>query len=147
MSTVPKTVVNDGDVEKFLSSVEPEQKRLDCFKLLEIFSSVTGEPAKMWGDAIVGFGTYHYTYASGRTGDWPVASFSPRKQSITLYVMPGFDEYADAAGYDPGEELKHLGPHTTSKACLYIKTLDGIDEKVLRRLIKKSVAAVKKMYG
>ena len=93
---------------------------------------VTGEKAVMWGDSIVGFGTYHYVYASGREGDWPVTGFAPRKQALTLYIMSGFDQY--------DELLARLGKHSTGKSCLYIKRLSDVDVDVLRELVAESVA-------
>ncbi len=139
MMAEAKTKLNDGSVEKFLNSVEDEQKRGDSFHLLKMMEEITGEPAKMWGDAIVGFGSYHYVYASGREGDWMLCGFSPRKASISLYLMAGFDEF--------GDELSVLGKHKSSKGCLYVKRLSDIDEKVLRRMIKKSNKIMKKRYG
>ena len=98
----------------------------------------TGKRAKMWGSSIVGFGEYHYKYASGREGDFMIVGFSPRKSSLTLYIMPGFSGYKD--------DLAKLGKYKTGKSCLYIKRLDDVDEKVLKRLIRKSVREMKKKY-
>jgi hypothetical protein len=92
----------------------------------------------MWGTAIVGFGTYHYVYKSGRTGDWPVIGFSPRKQNISIYIMPGF------SGYQP--LMKRLGKHKVGKSCLYVKKLEDIDLNVLDRLIEVSVADMRNRY-
>lgn len=128
--TEPKTKVNDGDVEAYLNRVEPEQKRQDSFAILQLMREVTGEEAKMWGDSIVGFGSYHYKYASGREGDWPVTGFAPRKQSLTIYITSGFEHYEDL--------LEGLGKFTTGKGCLYIKTLEDVDEAKLRQLVKRS---------
>ncbi|MCO5207271.1 MAG: DUF1801 domain-containing protein, partial [Anaerolineae bacterium] len=91
---------------------------------------VTGEPGALWGTSIVGFGTYHYKYASGREGDWFVTGFSPRKQNMTLYIMPGFEQYNDL--------LSKLGKHKTGKSCLYINKLDDVDLDVLRELVAQS---------
>lgn len=134
-----KTKLNDGSVEVFLNTVADEQKRADSFNLLKMMHEISGEPAKMWGDAIVGFGSYHYIYASGREGDWMLAGFSPRKANISVYLMAGFDEL--------GDELSTLGKHKSSKGCLYVKKLSDIDEKVLRKMIKKSIVIMKKRYG
>ena len=134
-----KTKLNDKSVEDFLNTVEDEQKRKDSFELLKIMQEISGEPAKMWGSAIVGFGSYHYVYASGREGDWMLSGFSPRKASITLYLMAGFDQM--------GDELASLGKHKVGKGCLYVKSLSDIDEKVLRKMIKKSIAIIRKRYG
>lgn len=131
-----KTKVNDGDVDVFLDSIEDQRKRGDCFRLSKIFYEVTGELPKMWGDSIVGFGTYHYKYASGREGDWFLAGFSPRKQNLTLYVMAGFGRSKDLMGT--------LGKYKTGKSCLYINSLDDIDVEVLKELIRSSVAFLRK---
>lgn len=92
---------------------------------------VTGEEPEMWGDSIVGFGSYHYKYESGREGDWFVTGFSPRKQNLTLYIMSGFDEYDNL--------ISRLGKYKTGKSCLYIKKIDDVDQDVLQELVKKSV--------
>ena len=126
-----KTKRNDGSVEDFLNSVEDEAKRDDCYQVLNIMKEITGEEPKMWGGSIVGFGSYHYKYASGREGDWFVTGFSPRKQALTLYIMAGFSKY--------DELMSKLGKYKTGKSCLYIKKLDDIDEEVLRELITTSV--------
>ena len=134
-----KTKLNDSSVEAFLNAVEDDQKRADSFKLLKMMEEISGEPAKMWGTNIVGFGTYHYVYASGREGDWMLTGFSPRKASISVYLMAGFEEFDD--------ELAGLGKHKVGKGCLYVKTLSDIDEKILRKMIKKSIGIMKKRYG
>lgn len=131
-----KTRMNDSSVECFLSSVENEKRREDSFKILEIMKKVTGEEPKMWGDSIVGFGSYHYKYASGREGDWFITGFSPRKQNLTVYIMSGFTRYDDL--------LSQLGKHKTGKSCLYINKLEDIKTEVLEKLITESVTAVKK---
>jgi hypothetical protein len=133
-----KTKLNDGSVEDFLNTVEDDQKRADSYQLVKIMEEITGEPATMWGDAIVGFGSYHYVYASGREGDWMLTGFSPRKANLSVYLMAGFDQFAD--------ELSALGKHKSSKGCLYVKRLSDIDEKVLRKMIKKSNEIMKKRY-
>lgn len=125
-----KTRPTDQDVLDFLESVEHKTRREDGLRLLEIMQEETGEDAVMWGSSIVGFGSYHYTYESGREGDMPLVGFSPRKQSMTLYIMPGFDDY--------DEMLDDLGKHKTGKSCLYVNKLADVDEGVLRRLIKES---------
>lgn len=127
----PKTKKNDASVEAFLHSVD-KKRQDDCFALLELMREATGAEATMWGSAIVGFGEYRYTYAGGRTGDWPVIAFSPRKQNLTLYLSSGFDGYDDL--------LAKLGKHSVSKACLYIKRLADVDTDVLRQLVEASVA-------
>ena len=126
-----KTKPNDQSVEGFLNKVPDEKKRQDSFTILELMKQVTGDKPIMWGDSIIGFGTYKYKYASGRQGEWPVTGFSPRKQNLTIYIMSGFDEYDDL--------LTQLGKHSTGKSCLYIKKMEDIDQDVLRELISKSV--------
>lgn len=125
-----KTQKNDGDVEAFLHSVENKRRREDSFVILDLMREVTGEPGALWGTSIVGFGSYHYKYASGREGDWFVTGFSPRKQNMTLYIMPGFEQYNDL--------LSKLGKHKTGKSCLYINKLDDVDLDVLRELVAQS---------
>ena len=131
-----KTKRNKGNVEAFINGVHDEKKRQDSFKILELMKKVTGNEPEMWGDSIVGFGSYHYKYASGREGDWLATGFSPRKQNMTLYIMDGFDEYE--------ELLSQLGKHKTGKSCLYINKLEDVDLQVLRKLVKKSMAHVNK---
>jgi hypothetical protein len=130
-----KTTPNDQDVEQFLNSVNDERKRKDSFTILELMKQVTGIEPRMWGSSIVGFGSYHYKYGSGREGDMILAGFSPRKQNLTLYNMGGFKRYDDL--------LKKLGKHTTGKGCLYIKRLDDVDLTTLKSLIEESVKHVK----
>jgi len=125
-----KTKVHDGDVKAYLNNVEPEKKRQDSLAILELMKEVTGEEPKMWGETIVGFGNYHYKYESGREGDWFLTGFAPRKQSLTLYIMAGFEQYE--------ELLADLGKYTTGKGCLYIKKLEDVDESKLRKLVKLS---------
>ena len=126
-----KTKLNDKSVLKFINSVPDEKKRRDSHTILEIMKNITKEEPRMWGDSIVGFGSYCYKYESGREGDWFLTGFSPRKQNFSVYIMSGFKEY--------GELLKKLGKHKTSKSCLYFKSLDELDIKTLKELIKKSV--------
>ena len=132
-----KTTPNDQDVEQFLNSVEDERKRKDSFMILELMKQVTGIEPRMWGSSIVGFGSYHYKYESGREGDMILAGFSPRKQNLTLYNMGGFERYDDL--------LKKLGKHTTGKGCLYIKRLDDVDLPTLKSLIEESFKHVKQL--
>ncbi len=127
-----KTTPNTKSVTQFLNSIADETKRRDCKTLLGIMERITKHPPKMWGSSIVGFGSYHYKYASGREGDWFVTGFSPRKQNLTLYIMSGFRRY--------GGLLEKLGNYKTGKSCLYIKRLDDVDRKVLEQLIAESVA-------
>jgi len=124
----PKTTRNDEDVAAFLATVADEKRRADAQAACALFAEVTGAEPTMWGASIIGFGAYHYRYASGREGDWPAVALSPRKQALTLYVSEGFDAYADLLG--------RLGPHRTGKSCLYVKRLADVDEKALRELVK-----------
>ena len=126
-----KTKANDASVEEFLNAVPDEKKRADAFRVLAIMSEATGEEAQMWGDAIVGFGSYHYKYASGREGDAPLIGFSPRKANLALYITSDFDRY--------GALMDRLGKFTTGKACLYVKRLSDVDEATLRELVRQSV--------
>lgn len=134
-----KTQPTDADVLEFINQVDDERKRQDSLDILAMMSEVTGEDATMWGPSIIGFGTYHYRYASGREGDAPLAGFSPRKQNLTIYLENGFDQYAELLG--------KLGKHTTSKACLYIKRLADVDQAVLRELVERSVAHTQQIHN
>ena len=126
-----KTQKNEGDVEAFLAGVDDDTKRADSLELLEMMRDITGETGAMWGSSIVGFGSHHYTYASGKEGEWFEVGFSPRKQNLTLYIMPGFDRYEGL--------LEKLGKHSIGKSCLYIKRLEQVDRAVLRELVEASV--------
>jgi len=126
-----KTKPNDQNVERFLNGITDEKKRQDCFTILELMKQITQTEPKMWGSSMVGFGSYHYKYESGREGDSFLTGFSPRKQNLTLYIMAGFDQYE--------ELLKTLGKHKTGKSCLYIKRIEDIDLSTLKKLIEQSV--------
>ncbi|RKD86325.1 DUF1801 domain-containing protein [Mangrovibacterium diazotrophicum] len=128
-----KTKANDQSVEAFLQKVEPTKKRDDSFKLLEMMKRLSGLEPTMWGESIVGFGTYHYKYASGREGNWFQIGFSPRKQNFSVYLMS-----CDAAN-DLSDELERLGKHKTGKACLYFNKLADIDTSVLEEMIVKAL--------
>lgn len=130
-----QTKVTKASVTAFLNKVDDEQKRADAFEILRIMKQVSKQEPKMWGPAIVGFGSYHYKYESGREGDMPLIAFSPRKQYLTLYVLMGADHEAPL--------LKKLGKHTRSKVCLYIKKLSDVDMGVLKDFIAKSFQASK----
>lgn len=134
-----KTKLTDQSVEAFLDAVADERKRQDCYTVLELMKEATGAEPKMWGDSIVGFGSYHYKYASGREGDWPLVGFSPRKQNLTLYIMAGFDHY--------DELMARLGKYTTGKSCLYLKRLTDVSLPVLRELVRQSAEHVAKTNG
>jgi Domain of unknown function (DU1801) len=135
-----KTQRNDSSVAAFIDAVEDETKRQDCRKLLEIFKQCTGEEPAMWGTSIVGYGSYHYkSERSSQEGDWMMTGFSPRKQTLTIYIMPGFDKYQ--------ELLAKLGKHTSSVSCLYIKKLADVDLKILEKIIKNGYLEMKKTHG
>ena len=129
-----KTKRNDRSVTDFLNGVADEKKRKDCLTILEAMKQITKEEPKMWGDSIVGFGSYHYKYASGREGDWFLTGFSPRKQNLTLYIMSGFSSY--------GKLLGQLGKHKTGRSCLYVKRLEDIDMEVLKEMVTRSIEEV-----
>lgn len=131
-----KTKPTNLSVSAFLRAIKDERTRKDCQLLVKMMADATGARAKMWGPSIVGFGSYHYTYASGREGDWFLTGFSPRKQNLTLYVMSGFDEYE--------ELLAGLGKHKIGKSCLYVHSLEDLNLSVLRRLIRASVRHLRK---
>ena len=126
-----KTKITRGSVEKFLNGIKDEKVRRDTFTLVDIMKQITKAEPKMWGSSIVGFGEYHYEYASGREGDSPLVGFSPRKQNLTLYIGGGFGRY--------GELLGKLGKFSTGKVCLYVKTLDDLHLPTLKKLIQQSV--------
>ena len=126
-----KTKQTNASVKDFLNQIPDEERRNDCFAVAKIMEEITGSKPKMWGPSIVGFGTYHYKYASGREGDWMITGFSPRKKDLTLYIMMGFEKYP--------ELMKQLGKHSTGKSCLYIKRLSDIHAPTLKKLIKASV--------
>ncbi|XLS30501.1 DUF1801 domain-containing protein [Flavobacteriaceae bacterium M23B6Z8] len=133
-----KTKPTEVSVLDFLNKVENDQKRADSFVILELMKKITGKEAVLWGPSLIGFGTYHYKYESGREGDFFVTGFSPRKQNISLYIMSGFDAYEAL--------LKDLGKYKTGKSCLYIKKLDDINLDVLEKLILQSIEQLKKRY-
>lgn len=134
-----KTKQNTASVSAFIAKITDAKKREDARALLKLFAAVTNEKPKMWGTSIIGYGKYHYkSERSRQEGDWPLTGFSPRKQNLTVYIMPGFKNY--------GALLKKLGKHTKSVSCLYIKRLSDIDTKILAEIIRKSVAEMKKKY-
>jgi Domain of unknown function (DU1801) len=129
----PKTQATDADVAEFLAAIPDEQRRADSEAICRLIAEETGEPPRMWGKGIVGFGSYRMTYADGREADWMALGFAPRKQNLVLYLMDGFDGYQ--------ELLARLGKHSTGKACLYVKRLADVDPDVLRELVASSYAA------
>ena len=132
--TENKTQPTRADVEAFLDAVADPQRRADCRRVLALMEAATGAPAEMWGPSIIGFGRYRYRYESGREGEWMVTGFSPRKNDLTLYIMPGFEHHEAL--------LAKLGKHKTGKSCLYLKRLADIDMGVLEQIVHASVAAM-----
>ena len=126
-----KTKQTQSSVVKFLASIKDEGTRKDCLALARMMTQATGAKPKMWGSAIVGFGSSHLRYPSGRELDWFTTGFSPRKQNLTLYIMGGFPQY--------GTLLEKLGKHSLGKGCLYIKRLDDVHLPTLKKLIQQSV--------
>lgn len=135
----PKTKKNDLSPVDFINSLDDETKKQDSLNLLQIFEECTGEQPAMWGPSIVGYGAYHYkSERSSQEGDWMMTGFSPRKQNLTIYIMPGFDKYK--------AELEKLGKCKTSVGCLYIKKLSDVDTDVLKGIISDSFAEMKMKY-
>jgi len=135
----PKTKPTKKSVAAYIAAIPDAGTRRDCKTLVTMMKKATGSAPKMWGPAIVGFDSYRYTYASGRSGDWPVAAFSPRKQDLVIYLMPGFDEKTSI--------LTGMGRFRASKSCFYVKRLDDIDLERLDLLIRDSVERVRRHYG
>jgi hypothetical protein len=134
----PKTQPTGASVSAYIDALADERKRNDCHRLVQMMTRVTGAPPVMWGTSIVGFDAYRYTYANGTAGDWPVIGFAPRARDLTLYLMDGFDNRADA--------LARLGRHTHSKSCLHVKSLADIDLGVLETMLTDSVRVVRARY-
>lgn len=130
-----KTKLNDASVTDFLNKIKNEDQRADSFEILKVMQQVTKQEPKMWGTSIIGFGTVHLKYASGRELDWFTLGFSPRKANLTIYLTGGLESYTDL--------LAKLGKHKTGGGCLYITKLKDVDTKVLKEIIKQSVKAAK----
>lgn len=126
-----KTQATNNSAAAFLDKIEDDQRKQDCNTVAALMEKITGEPPVMWGASMVGFGQYHYKYASGREGDYMIVGFSPRKQNLTLYIMAGFSQYDSL--------MAQLGKYKTGKSCLYVKSLKDIDMVVLEELITESV--------
>ena len=133
-----KTKPNKASVAAFIKGIEDKQKRSDVKKVVAMMREATASRARMWGTNIVGFGRYHYKYDSGREGDFMITGFSPRKQALTLYIIPGFTHFESL--------MSKLGKYKTGKSCLYIRRLSDVDEKVLRQVIVGSVKYMRKNY-
>lgn len=134
-----KTKPTAASVDAFLKRVEDEARRQDCATLVRIMKKATRDEPAMWGASIVGFGRYHYKYASGREGDWFLTGFSPRKQDLTLYIMAGFDGFEAL--------MARLGKYKTGKSCLYVKRLADVDVAVLEKLVAASVQHMRQTYA
>jgi hypothetical protein len=126
----PKTTPTTASVADFLAGLADPQRRADATDLCALFQAATGVEPVMWGPSIVGFGRYRYRYASGREGEWPAASFSPRARNLVIYIARDFDSY--------DELIAHLGPHTNSKSCLYLRRLSDVDAGVLNALVRNA---------
>jgi len=134
-----KTRPTDASIEDYILSKASEQQRTDCHELMALLKKVTKQSPKMWGPSIVGFGSYSYTYESGRTGEAPLTGFAIRGRQLVVYLL--------AEGDGPKSLLPKLGKHSIGKSCLYFKTLADLDRSVLERLVAASVADIKRRYG
>ncbi len=133
-----KTVETTESVHKFLDAIADVEKRRDCYAIVELMKGQSGFDPKMWGPSIIGFGSYHYKYESGREGDAPLVAFSPRKSEITLYLSANFEKRE--------EMLKKFGKHKSAKGCVYIKRLEDIDISILKKMISSSIKHVRSLY-
>lgn len=133
-----KTQPGDADVDTFIAGLD-ENRQADSRRLVELMQWASGEPPRLWGANMIGFGSYHYVYDSGREGDWFLCGFSPRKKEFSLYIMAGFEEF-DAL-------MQRLGRHRTGKSCLYVRKLDDIDMDVLEELLRQSVRTMRERYA
>jgi len=134
-----KTQPREESVTAFLDRVEEEPRRTECYTLLDMMKRVTKTDPRIWGSGVVGFGNYHYKYASGQEGDWFIAGFAPRKAELTVYITAGVERFPKL--------LANLGKHRAGKGCLYIKTLDDVNLSVLEELVGKSVEWTKATYS
>jgi hypothetical protein len=132
-----KTQATETSVTDFLQHIADEQKRTDCIYLMKLMQDVTGASPKMWGPSIIGYGEYTYQYDSGRSGDWFLMGFSPRKQNITLYVMTGYEQHPDI--------MQQLGKYKTGKSCLYINRMSDVNKDMLHQLLKAAMSDLVKM--
>lgn len=133
-----KTAKNTNSPTAFLNSIEDSSLKKDCKTLMKVFKEATGVKPKMWGDSIIGFGEYTYYRSNGDEGQFMACGFSPRKSGPTLYIMPGYSDYNSL--------LKQLGPHKLGKSCLYLKSLENIDLKIMTKLIKAGLKDLKKKF-
>jgi hypothetical protein len=139
MKSKNKTTENENNVEAFLQNIDDEKRKEDALKTFSMMNDLLPEKAKMWGGSIIGFGSYHYKYESGREGDFLKVGFSPRKTSLTVYIVAGFERYQQL--------MNKLGKYKTGKSCLYIKMLEDVDEEILKSLIKESYDYMTEKYG
>jgi hypothetical protein len=133
-----KTKATRASVTEFINSIDDKQMRADARKVAAMMRKATGKRARMWGASMVGYGTYHYRYESGREGDFMITGFSPRKRALAVYITPGFAPFKRL--------MAKLGKYKTGKSCLYINRLADVDEDVLERLIDDSVEHMRKKY-
>ncbi len=133
-----KTVRNSHSAADFIAAVEPPARRADCVVLDQIMRAATGHKPVLWGPGIIGYGSYHYVYASGREGDWMLTGFAPRKRALTIYIMPGFEQFQPA--------LAVLGKHRLGRSCLYLNSLAEVDQAVLSEMIRHSVEIMSQRY-
>ena len=138
MATTPKTKPTTISVSEYIQKLENETHRANCTALVEMMHAVTGAKPVLWGNSIIGFGEYHYQYKSGCEGDWPLTGFAARKNQLVVYIMPGFDDYADL--------LQKLGKHKLGKSCLYFKSLETIDPIILKQIIRDAVRVMTEKY-
>lgn len=138
MAAELKTRQTDASVEAYLDAIDDDQRRADCRAIAAMMQRVTRQPPKMWGPSIVGFGSYHYKYASGHEGDACLTGFSSRQTDISIYIVSGFESHEQL--------LSEIGKCKTAKACLYVKRLSDINPKALETLIKASVAEMQQRY-
>lgn len=133
-----RTRPTEQSVAEYVENLPDERRREESGRLIEIMQRATGSEPVLWGSSIIGFGRYRYTYDSGRSGEWALVGFAPRKGKLSIYLMDGFE------GRE--ELLEELGPHSTGKSCLYVTRLERVDEQVLERLVEASVAAMRRRY-
>ena len=134
-----KTKATKASVAAFIKQIPDIQQRQDAQRLKKMMADITGHRARLWGTSIIGFGCYHYVYASGQEGDWPLTGFSPRRSNFSIYIMNGFSDY--------GPQLERLGNHKLGKSCLYVRRLTDIDMDVLVDVVKDSVSQMRTKYG
>lgn len=136
--TQNKTVQTNASVEGFIASIAHPKRQQDAGVLVDLFAKSTGFAPKMWGNSIVGFGQYHYRYATGREGDFLATGFSPRKSNLSIYIMPGYGDFSDI--------LKNLGKHKLGKSCLYVNKLSDIDLDILAQLIAAGIERLDQIW-